>query len=135
MAVIDLKDKKKPFYAVDIRYNVQGDAFLVADTRGQVTMFQVQANRYIVVCQSTKPGNVLHACFTSRHPVDQVLVALKDKSIQTHSMNGKLIDKFTGVHASEIKCLAHNQVNMGTIVTQSADSCILWQTTGGNVVK
>lgn len=50
MALIDLKDKNKPYQAVDIRFNIQGDAFLVADTRGQVTMFQMQANKYIVVC-------------------------------------------------------------------------------------
>ena len=40
--------------------------------------------------------------------MDQVVIALKDKSIQTHSMNGKLIDKFAGAHASEIKAMMHN---------------------------
>jgi WD40 repeat protein len=34
LAIIDLKDKKKPYHPVDIRFNIQGDAFLVADTRG-----------------------------------------------------------------------------------------------------
>jgi hypothetical protein len=66
MALIDLKDKNKPYQPVDIRFNSQGDAFLVSDTRGQVTMFQLQANKYIVVCQSAKLHNVSHACFIGK---------------------------------------------------------------------
>jgi hypothetical protein len=34
MAVIDFKDKKAQYNPIDIRFNTQGDAFLVADTRG-----------------------------------------------------------------------------------------------------
>ena len=55
-------------------------------------MFQMQANRYTVVSHSTKAHNVLFASFTGKAPNDQVLVALKDKTIATHSLNGKLID-------------------------------------------
>ncbi len=55
---------------------------MVADTRGQVTMFQMQANRYIVVCQSAKVHNVLFASFVGRlSPADQVMVVLKEKKM------------------------------------------------------
>lgn len=37
--LIDLKDKNKPYQPVDVRFSMSGDSFLVADTRGQVTMF------------------------------------------------------------------------------------------------
>lgn len=39
VAVIDFKDKKQNYSPVDIRFSGSGEAFLVADTRGQVTMF------------------------------------------------------------------------------------------------
>jgi hypothetical protein len=49
----------------------------------------------MVVCQDKKPGNVQWATFTSRAPHDQVLVVLKErKTIETHSLNGKVIDRF-----------------------------------------
>jgi len=101
LALIDLKDKNKPYHPVDIRFNIQGDAFLVADTRGQVTMFQMQANKYIVVCQSAKVHNVSFSCFVGRvSPADQVMVVLKEKKmIETHSLNGKIIDKISGAHS------------------------------------
>ena len=110
---------------------MSGDAFLVSDTRGQVTMFQTQANKYMVVCQANKPGNVQYATFTGRAPIDQVLVVLKEKKIlETHSMNGKLIDKFQNTHNTEIRGLEHNMVMMGHIATVSSDSCIIWSTSG-----
>ena len=52
--VIDLKDKTKMYMPIDVRFNAEGDSFLVADSRGQVTMFQMQNNRYLVICQSSK---------------------------------------------------------------------------------
>jgi hypothetical protein len=39
LLLIDLKDKNKPNQPVDVRFNMAGDAFIVSDTRGQVTMF------------------------------------------------------------------------------------------------
>lgn len=39
LLLIDLKDKNKPNQPVDVRFNMVGDAFIVSDTRGQVTMF------------------------------------------------------------------------------------------------
>lgn len=82
LSVIDLKANNKSFTPVDIRFNTQGDAFLVADTRGQVTMFQVQANRYLVVSHTTsKTNTVAFSAFTGKRPIDQVFVVYKDKSV------------------------------------------------------
>ena len=65
-----------------------------------------------------------------------MFVALKDKSIQTHSMNGKQIEKFSGAHATEIRGLEFNNVLMGGhIATISADACILWTNSGTSVCK
>jgi len=131
LLLIDLKDKNKPNQPVDVRFNMAGDAFIVSDTRGQVTMFQTQANRYMVVCQDKRHGNVQWATFTSRAPHDQVLVVLKErKTIETHSLNGKLIDKFQNTHNTEIRGLEHNMVMMGHIATVSADACNIWSTSG-----
>lgn len=133
LSVIDLKDKKQQYLPVDVKFNAAGDAFLVSDTRGQVTMFQVQANRYLVVSQSTKTYSVNFACFTNKQPTDQVLVAFKDKSVETHSLNGKLLDKFTSAHAFEIKCLESNGV--GKTASLSNEACIIWSSVGANSVN
>lgn len=135
VAVIDFKDKKQNYSPVDIRFSGSGEAFLVADTRGQVTMFQALANRYIVVCQSRKTHQVNFAAFTGKVPQDQVLVAFKDKSIETHALNGKLLERFAGAHAQEIRCLELNEVAVGgSLATVSADSCVIWAVAGANSV-
>jgi hypothetical protein len=127
LALIDLKDKNKPYQPVDIRFNIHGDAFLVSDTRGQVTMFQLQANKYIVVCQSAKLHNVSHACFVGRQNPDQVMVVLKEKKmIETHSLNGKLIDKISGAHSMEVRGLEHNQAPVGNMISVSPETCVIW---------
>lgn len=134
LALIDLKDKNKPYVPVDVRFNISGDAFLVADTRGQVIMFQLQANKYIVVCQSAKMHNVSFSCFVGRQtPSDQVMVVLKEKKmIETHSLNGKIIDKIAGAHSQEVRGLEHNQVVMGHMVTVSPDTCVIWTASGSS---
>ena len=59
------------------------------------------------------------------------MVVLKEKkTIETHAMNGKLIDKYQNTHNTEIRGLEHNMVMMGHIATVSADSCIIWSTSG-----
>ena len=87
----------------------------------------------MVVCQSTKSHNVNFSTFTGRFPIDQVFIAFKDKSVQTHALNGKLIDQFKGTHQTEIRGLEHNKVKMGLIATVSNDSCVLWTTSGPGI--
>ena len=52
------------------------------------------------------------------------------KMIETHSLNGKLIDKFSGAHQQEVRGLEHNQALIGSIATVSADTCVIWTTSG-----
>ena len=75
------------------------------------------------------------ASFTGRYPHDQCLIAFKDKSLQTHSLNGKLIDKFAPntTHSSEVKQLEIN-VKMGLLMSLSSEQCILWSTGQGNSI-
>lgn len=68
-------------------------------------------------------------------PLDQVFVVQKERKIETHSLNGKLIDKFQGAHTSEVRGLEHNMTPMcATLVTVSSDACALWSATQGNSV-
>jgi hypothetical protein len=90
-------------------------------------MFQLQANKYIVVCQSAKLHNVSHACFVGRQNPDQVMVVLKEKKmIETHSLNGKLIDKISGAHSMEVRGLEHNMAPVGNMISVSPDTCVIW---------
>jgi hypothetical protein len=83
-----LKDKQRLYVPIDIRFGGP-ETFLVTDSRGQVTMFQLKANKYTVVSQRT---GVAFAAFTGKVPHDQVLVAMRDKSLGVHSLNGKLME-------------------------------------------
>lgn len=132
LSVIDLKDKQRVYVPVDIRFG-SPEAFLVADSRGQVTMFQLKANRYMVVSQR---AGVAFATFTGKVPHDQVLVAMRDKTLSVHSLNGKLLEQFKGAHGSEIRGLESNKVQggMGHMVTVSADACVLWACAGAVTV-
>jgi hypothetical protein len=48
------------------------------------------------------------------------MVVLKErKTVETHSINGKLIDKFQNTHNAEIRGLEHNMVMMGFLATYS----------------
>lgn len=118
--------------AIDIRFGGP-EAFLVADSRGQVTIFHLKGNRYSVVAQRT---GVAFAAFTGKVPHDQVLVAMRDKTMGVHSLNGKLMEQFKGAHGSEIKGLESNKVQGGAghMVTVSADACVLWACAGANTV-
>ena len=65
---------------------------------------------------------MLAASFTGKYPQDQVFISFKDKSIQTHSLNGKMQEKFMSNHTLEIKSTELN-VKMQTLMTVSADCC------------
>jgi WD40 repeat protein len=131
LSLIDLKDKNKVYTPVDIKFNVTGGAFLVADTRGQVTMFQIQQNKYMVVTHTSKTHSITCAHFTGRKPTDHVFVGFKDYSLQTHSLNGKVMDKFTGAHTSEIRAMESNGVTH--LATLSNEACILWSNASNSV--
>jgi hypothetical protein len=61
------------------------------------------------------------------------MVVLKEKKmIETHSLNGKIIDKISGAHSQEVRGLEHNQVVMGHMVTFSPDTCVIWSASGSN---
>ena len=130
MCVVDLNDKGRVNEPVDIRFGT--DAFLVADTRGQVTMFQLAANRYTVVSHNSRNG-VVAASFTGKQPHDQVFIALKDKTIAVHSLNGKLLEQFKGAHGMEIRGVETNRVHYGNghLLSLSLDACVLWANAGG----
>lgn len=60
------------------------------------------ANRFLIVNQSNSK-EINCATFTGKHPQDQLFLVFKDKSAETHSLNGKLLEKYQALHDLEVK--------------------------------
>eukprot|EP00347_Sterkiella_histriomuscorum_P023854 403333155 len=111
-------------------FNQSGDSLLIADSRGQVTYFQLANNRYLVINQSGAQ-QISQVCFTGKHPQDQAFIIFKDKTSQTHSLNGKLIEKFNQIHQLEVKNIDIN-TKQNMFLSLSPDACHLWTNSGQN---
>ena len=83
IAVVDYKQKNRIQFPAAVSFNAVGDSFLVSDSRGAVTLFNLGANRYTTLAADLKGGAPSAVTFLGKQnqQTDLAFIACKDKAV------------------------------------------------------
>lgn len=118
---VDFSITKPRATAKLVAFNVAGDLALIADSKGNITQFNLSQNRFSVIIRGCVAPS---AIIVLPGRPDEIAVGMTNKNIEIYQLTGRLVSTLRG-HKGPILGLSVNPVK-SFLLSFSSDSCIIW---------